>query len=117
MPADQLVEALRAAKAIDDEKLRAEALGELAAHLPPDQMEEALKTAKAISDDRDRACAPSAAIYVGDSVECDIVPAQALGVRAILIDEPGRAPEGVEAAASLADLRALFCHKGANIDG
>ncbi len=58
-------------------------------------------------------CAPSAAIYVGDSVECDIVPARALGVRAILIDESGQAPEGVETAASLADLRALFCRKAA----
>ena len=54
-------------------------------------------------------CAPSAAIYVGDSIECDIVPAQALGVRAIFIGEPGRAPEGVEAVSSLADLRTLFC--------
>lgn len=53
-------------------------------------------------------CTPGAAIYVGDSVECDIAPAQALGVRAIFIGEPGRAPEGIEAAGALADLKALF---------
>ena len=53
-------------------------------------------------------CTPGAAIYVGDSVECDIAPARALGIRVIYAGEPGKAPEGVEAAAALADLRALF---------
>ena len=56
-------------------------------------------------------CAPGAAIYVGDSIECDIVPAHALGVCTIFIGDPSQAPEGVEAAATLADLRALISQK------
>lgn len=56
-------------------------------------------------------CAPSAIIYVGDSIECDIVPARALGVRAIYAGEPSQAPECVEAAATLAGLRPLLCRK------
>jgi putative hydrolase of the HAD superfamily len=50
-------------------------------------------------------CAPSAVIYVGDSVECDIIPARALGVRTIFVGEANQAPEGVETAASLIELR------------
>ena len=53
-------------------------------------------------------CAPSAAIYVGDSVECDIAPARALGVRAIYAGEQDQAPEDVEMSASLAGLTKLF---------
>ena len=53
-------------------------------------------------------CAPSAAIYVGDSVECDIAPARALGVRAIYAGEQDQAPEDVETSASLAGLTKLF---------
>ena len=56
-------------------------------------------------------CALGAAIDVGDSVECDIVPAHALGVCTIFIGDPSQAPEGVEAAATLADLRALISQK------
>ncbi len=56
-------------------------------------------------------CAPGAAIYVGDSIECDIVPAHALGICTIFIGDPSQAPEGVEAAATLADLRALISQK------
>ena len=56
-------------------------------------------------------CAPGAAIYVGDSIECDIVPAHALGVCTIFIGDPSQVPEGVEAAATLADLRALISQK------
>ena len=52
-------------------------------------------------------CAPSAAIYVGDSVECDIAPARALGIRAIYAGEQDQAPD-VETSASLADLTKLF---------
>lgn len=50
-------------------------------------------------------CAPTAVIYVGDSVECDVLPARALGVRTFFVGEPSQAPEGVEAVASLVELR------------
>jgi putative hydrolase of the HAD superfamily len=54
-------------------------------------------------------CAPAAVIYVGDSVECDIIPAKALGIRVIFVGEPDKAPDGVETVTSLASLPGLFC--------
>jgi putative hydrolase of the HAD superfamily len=53
--------------------------------------------------------APREAVHVGDSLELDIAGAQALGIRAILLQrEGGRAPTGVETISSLTALPGLL---------
>jgi HAD superfamily hydrolase (TIGR01549 family) len=52
--------------------------------------------------------APADAAMVGDSVEDDIEGANALGMRAILIDREGRQPEGVEALPDLGGVPAAL---------
>jgi putative hydrolase of the HAD superfamily len=47
------------------------------------------------------------AIHVGDSLENDVEGARRAGVRAILIDRDGRAPDGVQAVRSLEELPSL----------
>ncbi len=48
------------------------------------------------------------AVYVGDSIDTDLEGARAAGLRAVLVDRGGGAPEGVEAVRSLTQLASLF---------
>lgn len=53
-------------------------------------------------------CAPSDALFVGDSVENDVRGAEACGMRAVLLARDGAEPDGVEAIHSLGELPALI---------
>jgi putative hydrolase of the HAD superfamily len=51
---------------------------------------------------------PADAVHVGDSLENDVAGARAVGIRPVLVARGGRAPDGVEAVRSLAELPALL---------
>jgi putative hydrolase of the HAD superfamily len=51
------------------------------------------------------ACAPGEILYVGDSLESDILPAQKLGVRCLYVGEAESLPDGVTRLASLLELQ------------
>jgi putative hydrolase of the HAD superfamily len=70
-----------------------------AAKPAPDVFLEALRLAGA---------GPDEAVHVGDSLDGDIDGARAAGLRAILLERQGDAPEGVETIESLAELPALL---------
>ena len=50
---------------------------------------------------------PEEAVHVGDSLENDVEGARRAGLRGVLIDRDGRAPEGVQAVRSLEELASL----------
>jgi putative hydrolase of the HAD superfamily len=52
--------------------------------------------------------APGDAVHVGDSMDNDVAGARAAGLRAILVQRDGAAPDGVEAVSSLAELPLLL---------
>jgi putative hydrolase of the HAD superfamily len=51
---------------------------------------------------------PGEALHVGDSLEGDVDGARAAGIRAVLLQRDGAAPEGVETIRSLAELPSLL---------
>jgi putative hydrolase of the HAD superfamily len=52
-------------------------------------------------------CSAAEAVHVGDSVENDVAGARAAGLRAILVQRAGAAPEGIETVRSLGELSAI----------
>jgi putative hydrolase of the HAD superfamily len=52
--------------------------------------------------------APGEALHVGDKLDNDVDGAAAAGVRGVLLQREGEPPSGVEAIASLPELRRLL---------
>ncbi len=52
-------------------------------------------------------CDAAEALFVGDSVENDVLGARAAGLRAVLVDRAGEPPPGIEAVRSLGELSAI----------
>ena len=49
-------------------------------------------------------CAPERCVFIGDNMECDILPALALGMAVFYVGEDTQIPPGAEKLSSLADL-------------
>jgi putative hydrolase of the HAD superfamily len=52
-------------------------------------------------------CDAAEALFVGDSVENDVLGARAAGLRAVLVDRAGEPPPGIEGVRSLGELSAI----------
>jgi len=57
-------------------------------------------------------CSPQSCVFIGDNMECDILPALALGMRAFYVGEDIQMPAGAEKLSSLADLPRFFSLAG-----
>ena len=49
-------------------------------------------------------CSPKSGVFIGDNMECDILPALALGMEAFYVGEDIQMPTGAQKLSSLADL-------------
>ena len=53
-------------------------------------------------------CAPTKCVFIGDNMECDILPTLAMGVRAFYVGDDVHMPSGAQKLSSLADLHRLL---------